>query len=360
MPILPDPRCFAATTNNPLGRLSARAVEAADATQRRQLREQLQRELRETLTAGRDDLLTDAVAEVVSPAAGRALWEALDRTINTPADRHSALAAQVFAIPLVLVTGGLAQAEVSGTLRDANAVMRVLESEGALGPARNFGLNTVLCAYVSLEGVFPSVLYRLLRGLESGETGTWSDVIPADIYLDSAEESVHLRFLTGVLVTPAQSPSFQEMAADIGRWGMPVSRELSAQLGQPGLSLLALPRPPAGLLQAAHAGRRAREEIAFQVFVSRALRRLRFEAGEPEVEVAALETEAIGVHLASPFQPGRSETHRWELDALDDLADIAASILGLLEECRVTSVRVLDTVAADAEFWRGNPPASRR
>jgi hypothetical protein len=359
MPILPDPRCFAATTTNPLASLSAQAVGAADATQRRQLLEHLQRELREALTAGRDDLLTDAVAEVVSPAAGRALWEALDRTINTPADRQSALAAQVFAIPLVLVTGGLAQAEVSATLRNASAVMRVLEAEGALGPARNFGLNTVLCADVSLKAAFPSILYRLLRGLESGETGTWADLIPADIYLDSAEESVHLRFLTGVIVTPAQAPSFQEMAADIGRWGMPISRELSAQLGQPGLSLLALPRPPAGPLQAAHAGRRAREEVAFQVFISRALRRLRSQAGDSEVEVAALETDGIGVRLASPFQPGRTETHRWELDALDDLADVTASILGLLEECRVASVRVLDTVVADADRWRGNAPAPR-
>jgi hypothetical protein len=358
--MLPDPRCFAATTANPLARLSAQAVEAADATQRRQLLEQLQRELREALAAGRDDLLTDAVAEVVSPAAGRALWEALDRTINTPADRQSALAAQVFAIPLVLVTGGLAQAEVSGMLRDANAVMRVLESEGALGPARNFELNTVLCADVSLEGAFPSVLYRLLRGLESGETGIWSDVIPAAIYLDSAEESAYLRFLTGVVVTPAQSPSFQEMAADIGRWGMPVSRELSAQLGQPGLSLLALPRPPAGPLQAVHAGRLAREEVAFQVFISRALRRLRSELGEPEVEVAALDTDGIGVRLASPLNPQRTENHRWELDVLDDLADVTASILGLLEECRATGVRVLDTVVADADFWRGSPPTPRQ
>lgn len=359
MPALADPRCFATTTANPLAKLSARAVEAADATQRGPVLEQLQRELREALLAGRDDLLTDAVAEVVSPAAGRLLWEALDRAINTPADRESALAAQVFAIPLVLVAGGLAPAVVPGTLGHAKAVEQVLESEGALGPHRNFGLNTALCADTSLEGSFPSVLYRLLRGLESGEPGTWSDVIPAEIYLDSAEESVHLRFLTGVAVTPAQAPSLVETAADIGRWGMPLSRELSAQLGHPGLSLLALPRPAAGPLQAVHAGRRAREEIAFQVFISRALRRLRSETGEPEVEVAALDTDGIGVRLASPFHPGPAERHRWELDALDDLNAVTASILGLLEECRVASVRVLDTVVSDARFWQGNPPSPR-
>ncbi len=359
MPARPDPRCFATTTGNPFAKLSACAVEATDATQRRQVLEQLQRELQDALVAGRDDLLTDAVAEVVSPAAGRVLWEALDRAVNTPADRTSALVAQVFSIPLVLVTGGLAPAVVPGTLPNAKAVMQVLESEGALGPLRNFGLNAALCADTSLEGSFPSILYGLLRGLESGATGTWSDVIPAEIYIDSAEESVHLRFLTGVAVTPAQAPSFVETAADIGRWGMPLSRELSAQLGQPGLSLLALPRPAAGPLQAVHAGRRAREEIAFQVFVSRALRRLRSETGEPEVEVATLDTDGIGVRLASPFHPERAESHRWELDALDDLDDVTASILGLLEECRVAGVRVLDTVVSDARFWQGNPPARR-
>ena len=350
---LPDPRCFAANSANPIASLSAQAVEAADATQRRAILDRLHAELRDALASGRDDLLTPALAEVVSPATGRALWQAVDRAINSPADRQSALAAQVFALPLVLVAGGLAPVTVPGTLREPQAIGQVLASEGALGPTRNFGLNAALCADTSMEGFSPSHLYGVLRGLESGATQSWSDLLPADIDLDSAEESVHLRFLTGVAVTPFQAPSLMETAADIGRWGMPVSCELIAQLGQPGLSLLALPRPPTGLLQAVHAGRRAREEIAYQVFLSRGLRRMRAETGEPEVSVAALDGGAIGVLLVASAEPQRRLFHRWELDALDDLAGVTASILGLLAECRVQDVRVLPTVVSESDFFAG-------
>lgn len=350
MPTLPDPRRFAATTANPYSRLAAQAANTSDATQRRQLLSELHHELQQALGAGRDDLLTEAAAEVASAAAGGVLWDALDRAINTPADPHSALAARVFAIPVVFVAGGLAGGAVSGTLPDAKAVAQLLETQGALGPARNFGVNQALCADTSAEAFSPSLLYVLLRGLESGRADSWPGLIPAGIDLESAEESVHLRFVTGIVATPAQAPSFAETAGDIGRWGMPLSRELIAQLGQQGLSLLPLPRPPSGLLRAAHEGRRAYEEVAFQAFASRALRRLRSQTGDPRVEVAALDSGAIGVRLSSPFGQHRAEAHRWELDALDDLAGVAASILDLLAECRVSGVQVLDTLVPEAEF----------
>ncbi len=112
-------------------------------------------------------------------------------------------------------------------------------------------------------------------------------------------------------------------------------------------------RPPVGSMKALHEGRRAREEVAFQVFASRVLRRLRSEAAEPEAEVAALESGSIGVHLASRFGRARAETHRWKLDALDDLTDVSASIFGLLADCRVSPVRVLERVVSDAEFLGG-------
>ena len=357
---LPDPRCFAATTANPITSLSERAVNPADALQRRAILDELHAELRGALGAGRDDLLTPALAEVVSPAAGRVLWEALDRAINSPGDPHNGLAAQVFAFPLVLVTGGPASVTVPGTLREPHAIEEVLATEGALGHVRNFGLNGALCADTSMEGFSPSQLYAVLRGLESGGTQSWSDLLPAEIDLDSADESVHLRFLTGVAVTPAQAPSIVETAADIGRWGMPVSRELIAQLGQPGLSLLALPRPPNGLLQAVHAGRRAREEIAYQVFLSSALRRMRAETGEPEATVAALEGGAIGVRLLAPADGQRRAFHRWELDALDDLTSVTESILGLLAECRVRDVRILPAVVSESDFSAGESNVAAR
>jgi hypothetical protein len=353
MPALPEPRCFATTIADPVSRLAAQAAHTADASQRQRLLDQLQRDLREALASGRDELLPLAAASAIPPAAGLALWEALDRAINTPADPESALAARAFAIPVVFVAAGLAAAEISGVIPDEKAIARVLETHGALGPARNFGLSRALCAGASLQSVSPSRLYALLRGVESGTAETWPDLAPARIRLESADESVHLRFLVGIVVAPAQAPSFLETAGDIGNWGMPLSRELLAQLGQAGLSLLPIPRPAAGPMKALYEGRRAREEIAFQAFASRELRRLRSESGDPEAEIAALESGSIGVRLLSRFDTARTRAHRWKLDALDDLADVTASILGLLADCRVSPVRVLERVVSDAQFLGG-------
>lgn len=80
---------------------------------------------------------------------------------------------------------------------------------------------------------------------------------------------------------------------------------------------------------------------------------MRSETGEPKAEVAALESGAIGVHLVPGFEPQRAETHRWQLDALDHLADVTASIFGLLADCRVSSVGALDRIESDAKFLGG-------
>ena len=100
--------------------------------------------------------------------------------------------------------------------------------------------------------------------------------------------------------------------------------------------------------------------MAFQAFASRALRQLRSETGEPRVTVAALESDAIGVRIVSAVDDRRIETHRWELDALDDLAAVGASIFSMLEECRVQDMRVLDIVVPEAELMgaqTADPPA---
>ena len=358
MPVLPDPRCFATSTLDPYGKLSMQVLETTDATQRRSLLDELHGELQQALIAGRDDLLSKLAAEVTSPAAGRILWEAIDRAINSPSDPGGEVAARVFVLPVIFVTGGLAEVIVPGILPDTKAIERTLEAHGALGPARSFGINQVLSGESSLEGFSPSRLYRLLRNLEAGLLDTWSQLVPAEIDLESAEESINLRFVAGLVITPAQAPSFLETAGDIGRWGAPLSRALIAQLGQPGLSILPLPRPPKGPLQGLHEGHRAREEVAFQAFTSRTLRRLRAETGEPHVTVAALESGAIGVRIVSAVDDRRVETHRWELDALDDLDTIGASISSLLEDARVHDIRVLDRVVSDAAFTAAQKPAA--
>lgn len=343
MPNLPDPRCFAAGQTNPLENLAARIVAEPDAMQRERFRQELREDLTQTLRAGRDDLLSAAVAEVSSPEAGHCLWAAVDQALNTPADDKAALAASLFAIPIVLVSAGPEGREIPGVLKDVRKLARILEEHGALGVHQNFGLNQALCADTSVEAFSLSRLYALLRRVEAERVDIWPDLIPAEIELEGAER-VDLRFVTGIMVAGVNAPPLTSTAADIGRWGMPFARELIAQLTQRGVSVLPIPRSPSGLLKALYHGHRAREEVAFQTFVSRVVRELRASVGEPAVTVVAVRPDAIEVRIAAAMNDATVHVHRWQLHPLDALEDVSRSILDLLAECRVDRIDVVETL----------------
>jgi hypothetical protein len=343
MPNLADPRCFAAGQTNPLENLAARIVAEPDAMQRERFRQELREDLTQTLRAGRDDLLSAAVAEVSSPEAGNCLWAAVDQALNTPADDKAALAASLFAIPIVLVSAGPEGREIPGVLKDVRKLARILEEHGALGVHQNFGLNQALCADTSVEAFSLSRLYALLRRVEAERVDIWPDLIPAEIELEGAER-VDLRFVTGILVAGVNAPSLASTAADIGRWGMPFARELIAQLTQRGVSVLPIPRSPSGLLEALYHGHRAREEVAFQTFVSRVVRELRASVGEPAVTVVAVRPDAIEVRIAAAMNDAIVHVHRWQLHPLDAIQDVSRSILDLLVECRVDRIDVVETL----------------
>ena len=354
MPILPDPRCFAAAETNPLRQLAARLAAEPDAMQRERFRVELREDLKQTLLAGRDDLLSAAVSEVASPEAGQCLWEAVDQAVNTPPDDKGTLAASLFAIPVVFVCAGPEGRDVPGTLRNTAALARVLKDHGALGMYQNFGLNQALCADTSVEAFSLSRLYALLRRAETERVEVWPDLIPAPIELEGSNtERVALRFVTGIIVAGVNAPALAETAADIIRWGMPFARELIEQLTQRDVTLLPIPRPPHGLLRSLHHGHRAREEVAFQTFTSRVVRHFRASVGDPDVTLIAVRPNAIMVRVASPIVPEQVYTHRWQLHPLDVLSDVTSSILDLLSECQVNHVAVVEEIAeATAEVAR--------
>jgi hypothetical protein len=357
MPNLPDPRCFAAAETNPLQQLAARIVAEPDAMQRERFRVELKEDLLQTLRAGRDDLVSDAVTEVSSPEAGSCLWDAVDQAVNTPDPGAGGLAASLFAIPVVFVSAATQSREIPGMLRDVRRLVRVLKDNGALGVHQNFGLNQALCADTSVEAFSPSRLYGLLRRVEAERVDIWPDLIPAPIEIEDSEERVDLRFVTGIVVAGVNAPSLASTAADVGAWGMPFAKELIAQLSQRGVTLLPIPRPPHGLLRSLHLGHHAREEVALQAFVSRVVRELRSRVGEPEVTLTAVRPDTIAVQIASAMGAEPAVVHRWHLHPLDRLPEVVAGILDLLRDCRVERITLVEEIAPQA--GRSSPPQSQ-
>jgi hypothetical protein len=336
---LPDPRTYGSfAADNEIGRLisgNARGDAAA--------RSELLAWLNRCLEARRDREIFDALRQTPSRSAYRALWD----LVCLAADRHGSgvdhatIAARLFAFPIVLVTGARGAATVSGALPDIDEVRTLLERHGAVGATRNFGLSNALCSADALERLKPSDVYHW--------GGDWSagaprEMAPQDIAIRAGHEQVHLRFLVGAGITPQDAPSFLETAANIGGWGLPLTRALVRQLAQPALDLLALPRPPVALLRAAHFGRCAELEAAFNLFASNALRNFRSTVGDPAALISAHRLETGGaevrVSLSSPFDDTLLEGFRWPLHPLDDLDHIVSAAVELLGDCRVRDVRV--------------------
>lgn len=294
------------------------------------------------LRKGDESTIRDALSAPISARAGQALWAALDASLSPPrADLGVQM--RVFAIPVLLVAGGQAGSVIAGVVPAVAALKALFEKAGALGHSKNFGLSNALTSLNALEAVSWTTLHRIAIG-EAGIGIAKLDLPPAEIRVESNEESVHLRFLAGAALTPADGPGFTETAGDIGRWGMPFTKALGAQIGVPGLWLLPIPRPPMSILGAARAGRFAANETGFQLFLSNALRQARLRVGDPDVTVAACSDATIRVRLTSPFDDLLDQAYGWKLAPLDDLGEVANSLFGLLAECRLDRVEVLDAV----------------
>lgn len=338
---LPDPRRYAPFSSNSLVALARQALGQGSATQHRKSAENLSVAIEQALRSGDDALIEQAFAQSPSHAVYRMLGAALDAALNAPGE--AALHLRIFAIPILVVTGGRGPLILPGVVADAGELTKLFEVHGTLGRMKNFGLCAALVSTTGLAALKPSAAYR--RSREPGQEDLPPlDLPPEAIRIAGNEEEVHLRFLTGVCVTSADAPGFTETAGNIGAWGMPFTRALAAQLGQPGLSLLPIPRPPMGYVQAIEAGNFAASELGFQLFLGTALRKFRSRVGEAEATVAASADGSVRIRLSSPFDASLSQGYAWALQPGDDMAAVSSGIFSLLSECRVTNVEVVETV----------------
>jgi len=340
MPTLPDPRPLRAPL--PDCRLAAPILahtDSAASADRTRTMAMLVQTCRELLAQGDAEAIRSALDGAWPEASARTLVEALDQAINaTRHDDESGLLARVFLLPILFVSGGKAPARVSGVVPDIGAVTGLLKDAGALGPVETFGLSNALGTFEAARAVSPVRLFELVRNLDPATTTEL--LAPADLEIDSADEEVHLRYLAGASLTPTDMPMFLERAGQVGRWGMSLSHLLARQLGEEGLSLLPLPRAPRPWFTALEEGRFAREELAFNLFATGAIRRIRTQTGDPEAEIAACDDGTISVELTSPFDPMLRHSHAWKLSAADDLGRVELSIRDLLRDCRVEKVTI--------------------
>jgi len=199
---------------------------------------ELTRALRELAAAGRDVDIGGVLAAAPSPPAYARMWRALCDAVEKPTAGEGVIA-RVFAIPWVIVCGASSAATLPCVLPDVGELARVLEANGVFGGSRNLGLGSTLVSIETLERLRPSEI------LQWSQAPGVHDVPPAEIHVIRGVEEVHVRFLLGASVADSIAPGIVETGSNIGVWGTPALRAMTAQLATAGVQILPMPRPPA-------------------------------------------------------------------------------------------------------------------
>ena len=353
---LADPRVFpdpgaASPDHARLHSLAAASLEAAT----RQGSDEADRGIRDELArmlAGDGAALEALFADAPSVAVTRHLWRILDAVWR---DGAPEIALALFAIPLVVVTGG-ARAEAAihdGVLAHPSRLAEILRTHGALGGSHSFALSAALASVDAIDLARLPDLFAWQRLPEVDGALPPRGLPPSPLRATDGGERAHLRFVVGTMLARSEADPFADTR--VGPWGVPFTQELSRQLAAPDVSVLALPRAPQRPLPAVASGRSAQREVGAQLFAANAIRKLRAAAGEPAAVISAHRAPdapgggEIRLSLSSPFAPRDAEGFRCPLYPLDRVGDVATMLIDLLADCRVTDVRVAAGVHADRD-----------
>ena len=295
--------------------------------------------------------LASLFANAPAPDVYRYLWRALARL-----ERERASIRRTFAIPVVIVAAAeraeLAGATLAGVIHDVDSLVSYMRERRALAGNVSFALANTLASADALS------YDRLGRLLVSDEDRVEA-LPPAPVVVQGTVESVHLRFIVGTAIAAPGADLFRER--EPGAWGLPFAQALSRALRVPDVSVLALPRAPLPLVEAAWHGALAQREVGAQLFASNAIRAIRARVGEPSAVISVHRDDAdarageVRLSLSSPLDPRTAEGFRCALLPLDRVDDVVAMLESLIADCRVTDVQRLPGIHPDRDALTGQP-----
>lgn len=364
-----DPRIFSTVSGaaqEPLIGLAEASLAASSASRSDAIDRTLVVALADHLVADNALGLAEVFSMAPSAAVARHLWRRLIDAWREASRRAEGdqVNATLFALPVVIVAGAPAEAPpsvarvVAGAIESADRVTTLLREHRALGGNLSFVLAASLIAADELDIPRLPTLLRWQQ-LSPNDGSVARELHPTPMAVPPGQESVHLRFLLGSAIGSAGVDLF---AGNVASESMTqLARELSTQLTTPGLSVLALPRPPQSPIVALQHGRAAQREVGAQLFASNAIRRFRARVGEPSAVISAHRCPTapgggeLRLSLSSPFDPQQAEGFRCPLFPPDRAGDVASMLLELLRDCRLTDIRVVAGVQPDRAPDTGIP-----
>lgn len=333
---LPDPRQYARM--DPKQPLLRRVMSHLTQAHQPDSLTALQNEVRDSLLSGQDDLLQQALQTVPAQEAYEALWAQVCQLVDGELlSRPDGKRARLFMLPLILVAGARQEVTVPATLPDATAVKALLQQHGVLADSNQVWLSDTLCDLPGMDAIPASTWYQAMLSIQQGGHGLPLS-LPAAPLLVKGNEGVHVRCLIG-LALEQPGESLVRLGGDAQGWGLALCKLLQTQWQQSGLTLFVMPRPLCGVMAGRHDARFTCLEVAFQLFASTQIRKVREGVGDPAAVLACHEGGELRVSLGSVLQPALRERFVWRLSALDRVASIQQMMEGLLQECQVTDIR---------------------
>lgn len=349
--VLPDPRRFLTSVDElaqPFIDLAQTGISALTGSQASAAEDELRALFVDAWERRDHRLISIVLGAAPSITIYRQLWR---RAAEAYADSGKQTALRLFALPIVLITGSIQENTLSCVLNDNATLTAILRSGKALSGVENFTVSNVLVGASALSN---ECLANYLNWLQPASLAQERNLKPDPIELTAQREAVYLRFLIGSAVVGPKADFF---TSDNAKWKKTFNEELIKQMSVQGV--LPLVRSPQALPIALHQGQSAQREISWQLFLSNALRDLRIRAGEPSAVLSSHRCDAgsgeIRVSLSSPFDERFAEGFRCPLYPMDRVEDVQTMLIDLLRDCRVSEIRVLDSIYPDRDTTTNGP-----
>lgn len=295
-----------------------------------------------------DSLINVALNLSPSYAVTHLIWRCLNVAINCTSDNGDLLT-HIFAIPLVLVLGSKSKIIVKDSLN--SDLLNDFFEQNNLFDYKNYKcyVSGKLIDSTAIAKIKPSQLYYWVRNIK--EPNLW---LPYDLSGSSIEmvnEGVFLRFLIGVATkdndSKISSNTSYANSDNFTKNSIPLMKLINQELQQKGVTLFTIPFSVTNLSDAFLVGDNYRKEIAIQVALSNAIRKIREKSLTPLVNINchnfeirlqtfAVEGESKNTKDGSNMVKKKIiENSIWQLNHVDNFDVILNKITTLLHDMRV-------------------------
>ncbi len=293
----------------------------------------LNQTIRDILKNKNDALINVALNLSPNELTARAIWQSLNCAINLNDDNSiNSPIACFFAIPVIIVAGSKNRTKLMTTV-DTEKLNNFFAENNIISSGQDYYISGRLVEPQTIAKIKPSQLYYWVRNSQNAKL--WLPIEVQNNAIEVLGEGVFLRFLLGIV--RGENGCLLNDVIDINKY-----KEKSMQLMQfiveetktDGVTLFPIPYQPVDLSESFTVGDNHRKEIAIQVALSNAVRKIREEGQTPNVEIKSI-IDAIEINVINVDTLKTHETSLWHLTRFDNFSKVINILTDLLQEMNI-------------------------